>query len=96
MPRFEAIITRPIERIRATGGVDAIKRQLGAHEEHEESDNGVQRTLAEGYPAIGGLNLGENREKGRTRCKTRKPELIVDDRVHGRRGTCRSESAPSV
>ena len=56
--------TRPIERIRATGGVDAIKRQLGAHEEHKESDNGVQRTLAEGYPAIGGPNLGENREKG--------------------------------
>ena len=43
--------------------MDAVQGQLGAHKEHEESDGGVQRTLAEGHPAIGGLNLGENREE---------------------------------
>lgn len=54
----------PVEGIGAAGGVDAIKRQLRAHQEHEERDGGVQRALAEGNLPIRLLDLGEHREEG--------------------------------
>ena len=54
---------RPVERVAARIVLDAIQRQLRAHQEDEERDGGVERPLAEGNAAVRTLGRGGGGER---------------------------------
>lgn len=55
---------RPIEGIGACFFVDAVERQLAAHEEHEQRHCGVQHFFSEGDPTIGPLHVWQHGHEG--------------------------------